>query len=163
MKTYSPNLSLFLEQPHQHSSLPPVVIPHLGWDWRVLRLLLSVNIGTSGKMNTCRNRCVQKAMKALPRINIGLVKILIIFKSYLKKQYDDWQVKVWSYRVSQKNSALACFHSRANALFLLGCPVQYERSQFTAAVSKIAVWCNLWWYNHQCTLGLKGGPWVGPI
>ena len=80
VKTYAPNLVLFLEQFHQHSSLPPVVIPHLGWDWRVFRLLLSVNIGTSEKMNACRNRCVQNAVKALPRIRIGLVKILIIFK-----------------------------------------------------------------------------------
>ena len=83
MKTCPPNLSIFLEQFHQHSSLPPVVIPHLGWDWRVLRLLLSVNIGTSEKMNTWRNRCVQNAIKALPRMNIGLVKMLISLCSNL--------------------------------------------------------------------------------
>ena len=85
VKTFSKeSIILFLEQFHQHSSLPPVVIPHLGWDWRIFKLL-SGNIGTSEKMNTCRNSCVIKAASALPRINIGLVKILIFYNSVWKR------------------------------------------------------------------------------
>ena len=116
-------LLLFLEQPHQHSSLPPVVIPHLGWDWRVFKLLLSVNIGASEKMNTWRNRCVQNAIKALPRMNIGLVKMLISLRSNLSEKaisrsrsgstihrlwnysncFKDCRSNMWYNRCSKKN------------------------------------------------------------
>ena len=56
-----PSLPVFLSHPHQHSSLPPEVRPHLGWDCNRLRFLVmavsvsvsvevpSVNSGTSNQ------------------------------------------------------------------------------------------------------------------
>ena len=141
MKKCPPNLSIFLEQFHQHSSLPPVVIPHLGWDWRVLRLLLSVNIGTSEKMTTCRNSCVKNAVKALPRINIGLVMILIVFKSIGKSKYDDWHENVWftfkdiGQYLKSKYSGLVCRIPKCTAL----CTVARNHHEWKVLVQNTVV------------------------
>ena len=44
---YKPPIPVFLSHPHQHSSLPPDVRPHLGWDCNTLLIFLVTAVSVS--------------------------------------------------------------------------------------------------------------------
>ena len=86
-------INCFLSHPHQHSSLPPEVTPQLGWLWRMLGFLirgfsesfLSSNIWTFVQFDILNIICITNAMKAVVRINIGFMNMVIVAKFVILK------------------------------------------------------------------------------
>ena len=120
-------------QPHQHSSLPLEVRPHLGWLWRIFMspslLLSSSNRGT--QIFTMSNiTCITNAKKAAVIINVGLgssilVNVIIWNKNKTERRENYCIVDICCDWLMHFSSTSQC-HGFFNNTTLMGWSLRWE-------------------------------------
>ena len=90
LKRLTPKPSEMMEQFHQHSSLPPVVVPQFGWSWRMGTFLAdelsSINVCSPTWIINVTNKWITKT-NSPPKITFGSIIFKQLIFTYISLSY----------------------------------------------------------------------------